>query len=291
METTGNWNRASGRTLDRPGILRGIRELFDAAPGRVVSEEAAISPVLAGLVMFDAPLAGIASAGDPLFAEYKRAVGPWHRGPEEWLPGAASIISLFFPFTERVRRSNRGRDTSPEWLHARIEGQEFISAFTKGLCRWLEERGAACCAPSIDSRFRSFRRGEGLEAYPEATDRTFGSNWSERHAAYACGLGTFSLSRGLITERGMAGRLTSVIVDAALEPDARPYRGVYDYCVRCGACVRRCPARAISLEGGKEHIPCSEWLKQSRARFAPRYGCGQCQTAVPCEDRNPAAGA
>ena len=50
-----------------------------------------------------------------------------------------------------------------------------------------------------------------LQPYFEKTYRTDGkgyfSNWSERHIAYAAGLGTFSLSDGFIIERGIAHRL------------------------------------------------------------------------------------
>ena len=278
--------------MNKSELELAIRRIFDGHPDNRVSREDAITPELVGLVMFDVPLVGFGAAWDSLFDEYKEAgvVGPWHRGPCDWLPGAASVVSMFLPFTERVRRSNRGdlSETSPEWLHGRVEGQRFINAFTGEVRRWLETRGVGCCAPSIDGRFRSFNAGEGLGGYPEAGEGTFGSNWSERHAAYVCGLGTFGLSRGVITMRGMAGRFTSVIIDLELEADPRPYSGVYDYCVRCGACARRCPAGAISLEGGKDHVACGKWLKRSRERYAPRYGCGQCQTSVPCEDKNPA---
>ena len=29
-------------------------------------------------------------------------IGPWFMAPQEWLPGAKSIISFFFPFTQAV---------------------------------------------------------------------------------------------------------------------------------------------------------------------------------------------
>ena len=110
---------------------------------------------------------------------------------------------------------------------------------------------------------------------------------SERHAAYACGLGTFGLSRGIITQKGMAGRVASMIVDSTLETDERPYSGVYDYCVKCGACAKRCPAGAITVERGKNNALCSRYLDRMGERYAPRYGCGKCQTGVPCEHKIP----
>ncbi|MBR3245814.1 MAG: 4Fe-4S binding protein [Parasporobacterium sp.] len=113
------------------------------------------------------------------------------------------------------------------------------------------------------------------------------SNWSERHAAYASGLGTFCLSRGLISSKGVAGRYASIIVSEYFEPDERTYTGIYDYCIHCGACIRRCPVNAITLEDGKNQRICKEWIDKTSERYAPRYGCGKCQTVVPCESRIP----
>ena len=78
-----------------------------------------------------------------------------------------------------------------------------------------------------------------------------------------------------------------VVPDLVFEPDPRPYTGVYDYCIQCGACAVRCPVGAIDPVKGKDHILCSQCLDRSRELFRPRYGCGLCQTGVPCEDRNP----
>lgn len=111
--------------------------------------------------------------------------------------------------------------------------------------------------------------------------------WSERHAAYVCGLGTFGLSKGLITEKGMAGRFSSLITDAPLEADTREYTGLYDNCIGCGACVRRCPVRAIDPQTGKNHSVCFMNIGRSKILRYPRYGCGLCQSAVPCENTKP----
>ena len=78
----------------------------------------------------------------------------------------------------------------------------------------------------------------------------YASNWSERHVAYVCGLGTFGLSKGLITERGMAGRFGSIVTDAELAPTPRKYSDPFEYCTKCGACQFRCPAKAIDKSRG-----------------------------------------
>jgi len=211
--------------------------------------------------------------------------------PEEWLPGAETAVSLFLPFTARVRDANRRDMAWPadEWLHARIEGQ----AFQVKICRFAEDllknEGFAALSPMVDPRLSS--------RSPSTNDKTrqdfYTTNWSERHAAYAAGLGTFGLSKGLITAKGVAGRFLSVITSARFPPTGRPYKGVYDYCVFCGACAANCPVGAISREAGKAHHPCSDFLDAVKAKLnevqqrATYYGCGKCQVGVPCEDRAP----
>lgn len=111
----------------------------------------------------------------------------------------------------------------------------------------------------------------------------FTSNWSERHVAYVAGQGTFSLSRGLITEKGVAGRFGSIVTSLSLPADTRKYTEVDEYCNRCGACLANCPVHAISFEKGKSHEPCGAYLDETAFKFSPRYGCGKCQVDVPCE--------
>lgn len=275
--------------MNKATVIAEFQRRFTACPGNTLTEANAIAPELVGLSLFDAPLIGVAKADDPLFEVFRapEVIGPWHKSPLDWLPGAKSVLSLFLPFTEPVRVSNRGArtDPSPQWLHGRVEGQAFINAFTERLRDWLTEQGFEACVPALDPGFQAYSAKNPLTGQPD--DSAFGSNWSERHAAYVCGLGTFGLSKGLITRKGMAGRFCSVITNLELEPDLRSYTGVYDNCTLCGACVRRCPVQAISLETGKDHRICKVKQDESSRTFAPRYGCGLCQTGVPCEHQIP----
>lgn len=230
---------------------------------------------LGGLQIFEPPLIGVADAADPLFASLKEAVavGPHHLLPTEWLSTARSVIAYFLPFTPAVRQANRGQgDPATEWLYGRIEGQVFNNALSRHLVDLLTAVGYAAVAPAQDARFAVSERR---------------SNWSERHVAYIAGLGTLSLNCSIITAKGAAGRLGSIITDLDLEPTARPYSETHEYCSHCGACIRRCPPQAID-ENGKSHPVCSDYLDGIMARFRPRYGCGKCQTGVPCEERIPA---
>ncbi|MBQ9157643.1 MAG: epoxyqueuosine reductase [Eubacterium sp.] len=240
------------------------------------------------LMLFDQPLIGFASAIDPIFDQYMspEIIGSMFKPPREWLPEGRTVVSFFLPHTREVRISNREEKDYPSmpWLYGRYEGQNFIGHYMKTLSRVLEEEGIKTCVPWMDDRFEK-------EPMPvsgdDGDDFHMNSSWSERHVAYACGLGTFGLSRGLITEAGMAGRLTSMILSVEYKPDIRPYTEVYEYCIGCGACARRCPAQAISLNYGKNNVKCNAFLDRVKEQEAPRYGCGKCQIGVPCEYRRP----
>jgi epoxyqueuosine reductase QueG len=284
-----------GGTMTRGEIENLLGDFVNNDPGNRVPRELAVGPELAGLKMLEAPLLGFGDPGDPAFAALQRpeVVGDHFIMPGEWLPGVKTVIALFFPFTAEVKESNGKNLDWPSggWLHARIEGQAFIFRACRRIQKFFEDRGFTCMVPSMDSRFASGgaltdSSGKPLHSDAEQQDY-YTSNWSERHAAYICGLGTFGLSRGLITARGVAGRFGSVLTDAWFERDRRPYGRYDEYCTRCGACARNCPAGAISLEGGKRHPPCAAFVNSTLEKHRPRYGCGKCQVRVPCENRIP----
>ena len=270
--------------MQREDIIRLVEDFIARDPGNVISGDYALRPDLAGVRMYDAPRLRFGDAEDPYFDRLREpgVIGPHFQKPEDWLPGARTVISVFLPFSREVRVDNRADMSwpSPAWLHARIEGQEMIVRLTRVLRDTLRDAGHAAVAPLLDERFRSRGRlpnESGFDAYT--------SNWSERHAAFICGHGTFGLSKGLITHQGVAGRFTSVITDRGLPVDGRSYTGIYEHCSRCGACVDNCPADAISLEAGKDHEKCALFLAKTRAECTPRYGCGKCQVKVPCETK------
>lgn len=224
--------------------------------------------------IWDQPLIGVARASDPLWEKLKEpeVVGPHHLTPDEWLPGAKSIISYFLPFTEHVRSSNRLKGLpSKEWLYGRYEGEMFNNALRRIIIDVVEAAGGRAMAPALDNRFAVANHI---------------SNWSERHAAFIAGLGTFSLNDSLITNLGTAGRFGSVITDLEFEPKIRPYKEVEEYCTKCYECIDRCPPRAITVNG-KDAESCSKFLNKILKLNKPRYACGKCQTAVPCEYKNP----
>jgi epoxyqueuosine reductase len=253
---------------------------------------------------FDKPLVQCAAGTDPLFNEYKTIIGPEHLTPREALaltekkaPGDVTakltVISWILPITEATRKSNRLETRLPSryWSHMRWFGEQCNDAIRKHVVAFLQKMGHAAVAPGLPGgTFKTFRNEKGMY-----------SNWSERHIAYAAGLGTFSLSDGFITERGIAHRCGSVVTTLDLPASPRKAPGHYANCLfyageKCVACIQRCPAGAIT-EAGHDKNKCREYLRDIGYRpelMKGGYnlkksvaGCGLCQTKVPCEDRNP----
>lgn len=241
-----------------------------------------------GSMIFDYPLYGIADANDPLFEEFKNEtiIGKSYHPPYYWVPEARSVITYFLPFSRQMRQSNYG-DPPPsvEWLHGRFLGENLNEKLRLKLVAELEAINGSAVAPLLH------------EDYSSDYDH-FTSSWSERHAAYVAGLGSFGLHRGLITSQGVAGRIGSVITDLLFKPTLRPEGPYYNNCPylmdeKCGVCIKRCPAGAIT-KSGKNKEKCYQYMfiedhmQTTREHFGYKHSiCGKCQVDVPCEDKIP----
>lgn len=256
--------------------------------------------------IFEKPLVGFADGDDPLFTEFKRVVAAEHFTPREILTKyltetlnikspampAVSVISFILPINRETSRTNACETEGPSlrWNHTRWKGEEFANELCRYLVKMLENLEHHAIAPEISPFFRISRVPDG-----------FVSNWSQRHVAYAAGLGTFSLNEGFITRRGLAHRCASIVTDLKLKPSPRLYIHHLANCKfyakgTCGKCIERCPAGAIS-EKGHDKLKCREmlfekqkpWLEGAHGPgYIGRYaGCGLCQTGVPCEHRIP----
>lgn len=243
---------------------------------------------------WDDALVGFASGSDEIWQQYKEYIGafhwtPWevfnqHHPQENVSAEQLTVISWVLPQREIVRKANRKNRTYPaeKWARIRVYGENCNMALRAWLVEKLQERGIAAIAPMHAPNW----------TIVQSQRFSYASSWSERHAAYAAGLGTFGLCDGLITARGKAMRAGSVVAAVALEPDPRPYNDHHAYCLHytdntCGKCIDRCPARAITLKGHDKQ-KCREHLVKSRkyvkkAYKFTGYGCGLCQTGVPCE--------
>lgn len=242
------------------------------------------------------PLVGFAAADDPLFADYKRIIGSFHMTPDEVLQAAcgaefraATVISWVLPIPRPTRESNRPETRFPSraWALTRNFGEQCNAALRRHLVGWLEEQGYRAVAPQLAPSWQEFAD----------TPVGIASTWSERHAAYAAGLGTFSLNDGLITSAGIAHRCASIVTDLRLAPTPRTAPHYRHNCLyyregTCGACIGRCPVGALSREGHDKSLCRIHVYETAVAAVAERFGvtatgCGLCQTGVPCEGRIP----
>ncbi len=290
-------------------LSKQAKEQFQTNPAQFIEEEikefTRTSPLnrlpfINNYIIWDEPLVKFTDGDDPIFTEYKTIIAPTHLTPREALdktyskspkdmPVHLSVISWILPAVEETRISNRTETLVPSrlWSHTRWYGEKFNEALREHVVELLTEMGYLAVAPFLQSYFKVDRNEKGPY-----------SNWSERHIAYAAGHGTFSLSDGFITERGIAHRCGSVTTDLVLPASPRVAKNPYSNClfyvgVNCKACINRCPAGAIT-EKGHDKIKCQAYLRDIGYSASKEYdndtsvdGCGLCQTKVPCEFQNP----
>ena len=143
--------------------------------------------------------------------------------------------------------------------------------------------------------FRGFLKDSGI-------DSKVPFHLPHRVAAARAGLGTFGLNGLLITRKGCAHFVESVVCDVALTPTPRTYDHYQAYCPffkdkSCRKCIERCLVGAIS-EKGRDILICRHNLGQKQRAKLKELGldegyigraptCGLCMTNVPCEDRIP----
>lgn len=265
-----------------------------------------------GQPIFGPPLVGVADGEDPLFMRFRQVVSPGHILPSELLeqerglpPSRVRVVAWALPFADGVRASNRsGRWPSRLYSLARNNGGALNHFLRERLVDLLRGEGWAAVAPSLTDGYNAFRSPEHV----------FSSTWSERHVAFAAGLGQFGLNSALITARGSCVRIGSVVTDLDAAPTPRPYADHRAPCLAsggatCGRCVARCPVKAISAAGMDKSL-CYEMRKAVRAQFMDAYaaqmhmlpapvvksgrrdpgyslGCALCMCGVPCEDCYP----
>ncbi|MDR3283415.1 MAG: hypothetical protein LBS92_07420 [Candidatus Methanoplasma sp.] len=238
------------------------------------------------------PVIGIADPNDPIFEEFRRTVGPEHMTPAEAFAKRfnvvlerGSVVSIVLPIAERIRVSNRPQKDMPsrEWAICRAHADKMSA----DLSMLISER--------FDKEYKVVVPSHSLSNLVKS--ETSYSTWSERHIAYAAGLGTFSLNDSFISEVGAAIRLLSFVTDAEIERDVRSHAAFDGNCLfrngdGCGKCMRRCPAGAISADG-HDKGRCKAFV-YGNSGAPERYdmvglptGCGLCQTGVPCEYLNP----
>jgi epoxyqueuosine reductase len=273
--------------ISRDWIENMIRDFIATSPQNTMQNKA-------GDAAWDDVLVGFAAGTDSIWQQYKEYVGAFHWTPWEVFnqhcpqesAGAEelTVISWVLPQRALVRKANRKAKKYPaeEWARSRIYGEEFNAALRRHVAKSLQQADHAAVAPMLVSNWTIIN----------SRRFSYASSWSERHAAHAAGLGTFGLCDGLITAKGKAMRVGSVVAKLSIEPTPRPYSNHRAYCLffdngTCGKCIDRCPVRAIT-EAGHDKEKCRQHLARSREYVKKTYkfegyGCGLCQVGVPCE--------
>ena len=236
----------------------------------------------------------VADAADPWFARLKEVIGPFHWTPAEALAlkdpaaQARSVICWSVPLAESVRVAGRAQKDVPAkaWVLAKRQADGVLAYMANGLVARLEGQGQAAVAPAaLPQNVAEERPGVG-----------WSSCWSMRHVAFVAGLGTFGISGGLITRRGMAHRLGCVVTAAEITPTPRVYGDApFAWCLytargTCGTCISRCPAGSVGQgHDRRDKLACRQQNRRIRLDSLNLYGeeglygCGLCQVGVPCE--------
>jgi len=253
-----------------------------------------------GRPVFDTPLVGVADGDDPLFTRYKDIIGSHHLTPREVLaslvprfaqgaPVTVRVLCWVLPISARTKQDNAAmtKEPSQSWAHTRHYGEQFNNELRAEVERYVREHGGTAIAPATSPLFRTARDMPGGPS----------STWSERHALYAAGLGTFGLCDGFLTPVGKAMRCGSVVTDVPLQVTPRRYHSHTAACAylergTCGACMARCPVGAIGPSGHDKNA-CTHYQDETLHPLRDVYGvpitgCGLCQTGVPCESGLPA---
>jgi len=263
--------------------------------------------LLDGSYIFEEPLIGFVAGDDPIFYKLKEVIGEFHLTPKEALTKIAEnkgisvpsekeigVISYILPISKKTREENAKMKSMPgeRWAHTRLFGEQFNKKLQRHLVAFLEEEGYFAVAPQQVGDLFETKRDDKVG---------YASTWSQRHVAFAADLGTFGLSDGLITKAGKAHRCGSVVVNQPLDSPQRReinetnlhWDCLYYHNEGCIECIVRCPVGAISEELGHDKDLCFEHAVKKSAEFVKEnykidiYGCGLCQTDVPCEEGSP----
>jgi epoxyqueuosine reductase QueG len=271
-----------------------------------------------GGYIFDLPLIGVAAGNDYLFEHYKELVGYRHKTPlEMWTEcglnapesgaSALRILAIVFPYTIHIRHLAEKEYEVPAEIYSlgRNWATGFMAEVQAQTISWFQDQGYEAQA-GVKSAVHT------VIALPE--EKRLYSTWSERHMAFAAGLGSFSLHEAFISEAGCNIRIASVTTSAPLTVTYRHSEDPYHNCLHynekgCGKCIERCPAGALTVDG-HDKMKCLTYLQKveqinrerlgsllkeyhrkvndSDTTYVPA-GCAFCQFGVPCMSKNPMA--
>ena len=179
------------------------------------------------------------------------AGAPLQMDPRQIMPEARSVIAMAFRV---MRGSLRGIEEGTFFSNYSSMGYGgltylYIPMTVMNLCKIIEDDGYEALPMGHQSDWRAIDNVGGARKHYSRPTRP-GQAAPDvmvhlRIAAYLCGLGEIGYSKMLLTpEFGPRNRVGIVITEAELAPDPILAQGTL--CNSCMACVRECPAGAIS---------------------------------------------
>ena len=223
--------------------------------------------------IWEEPIVGFADANSDYIKNLKNVVLESHYSPKDFLEDATIIVSYFLPFKREIGKSNKCEGLPSEaWAKAYIDTNKMAQDINEYIVDEIEKLGYKGVNPVNAGVF---------------DQNILKSNWSQRHMAYAAGIGTFGINNLLISEKGSCGRYFSVITNLDVKSDEpiKEERCMYKKDKLCGVCVKRCKNNALTYEGF-DRFKCSSQLQENKKILGASV-CGKCAAELPCSYKNP----
>jgi len=229
--------------------------------------------------MWRQPIVAFADAGDTLFLQLRQAVSPSHLMPEDLLAGAKTVICFFIPFTEGLVRDNMaGDDATHEWALCYVQTNHLIKIVCNELAALL---GAGGYRAGVVPATRNF------------DEERLMSDWSQRHAAWIAGLGSFGENNMLITDEGCCGRFGSLATDWQFPQGGLAVQR-HERCLsrrgkNCGVCRKKCPVGAYPGGSFDRHACYARCMHNAALHSDVGLAdvCGKCICGLPCSMQSP----
>lgn len=223
--------------------------------------------------IWEEPIVGFADANSDYIKNLKNIVLKSHYSPKDFLEDATIIVCYFLPFKRDIGKSNKVEGLPSQiWADAYIVTNEMTQHVNEYIVHQIEKLGYKAVNPVNAGKF---------------DQNILKSKWSQRHLAYAAGIGTFGINNLLISEKGSCGRYFSVITNLDVKSDEpiKEDRCMYKKDKSCGICVKRCKKGALTYEEF-DRFKCSAKLEKNKKEVGAAV-CGKCAVELPCSYKNP----
>ena len=253
--------------------LRKFAEQFVAdEPGRLQTHSWWQKPLLVTAII------------DARFERLRQIAADNHLHPYDLLSKAKTVIVFFIPFKRELVKENKvGDRPCRNWGVAYVQTNDLIDRLSRAIGNMLAAQG-----------FKS----ELTPATHNFDEARLMARWSHKHLGYLAGMGRFGVHNMLITPRGCAGRLGSLVTEADIGD--HPLMVTDEACLLragkdCGKCMPACPVEALSEH---DFDPRGCWSRLNENQATLNYFddlpestdvCGKCAAMMPCSFVNPVA--